>query len=109
MTDSEFIKYLINIIDQKGSKNISSDDTENYDDDEYEDDDTSIDSLSNKSINITINDRTDPKDIKSPIDGAKIFIPPLQQRIEMLKKLSGVTPDNQDSMASTSGDDPTDD
>lgn len=34
----------------------------------------------------------DPRDVKNALDSDHIYIPPLQQRIEMLKKLTGDNP-----------------
>lgn len=36
-----------------------------------------------------------PEEVDSPIDHDDIFIPPLQAKIEMMKKLTGVQPKNQ--------------
>jgi hypothetical protein len=49
----------------------------------------------------------DPREVSSPIDDNEIFIPPLQQRIEMLKKLTGVEHKDREMMAHLDGDDPT--
>ena len=66
----------------------------------------------------------DPRDVANPADGTKHFLPPLQLRIEMLKKITGVQPKNSEEdakdgsspeldqrqrevLAHTDGDDPT--
>lgn len=66
----------------------------------------------------------DPRDVASPADGDTHFLPPLQLRIEMLKKLTGVEQKHQEQdaqdgsspeldaqkrqiLAHTDGDDPT--
>lgn len=89
-TDIEFIRSLIDLIDSKKSKQ-SAEQPE----------------IKDTDIHITVGDRHDPRDIESPLDGDEIFIPPLQQRIEMLKKLSGIEPDNKDLAVHLDSDDPT--
>lgn len=37
----------------------------------------------------------DPRGVESPIDRDDVFIPPLQAKIEMMKKMTGVPPKNE--------------
>lgn len=89
MNDQEFIRQLIDFIKSIDAKKAPSNDED-------------------KEIHITVGSKLDPRDIESPLDDDDVFIPPLQQRIEMLKKLSGIEQDNKDSMSFITGDDPTD-
>lgn len=46
--------------------------------------------------NININTQEEPDDVENPIDRDDIMIPPLQQKIEMMKKMTGVEQKNQE-------------
>ena len=99
MQDLEFIRQLLNIIDKAHSEDspeqsLSKPSADNYlsmvDDDDDRD----------------VND-PDPRDVKNALDKDDIFIPPLQQRIEMLKKLTGVNPKDREILSHVDGDDVT--
>ena len=45
---------------------------------------------------INIDTKPEPADIENPIDRDDIMIPPLQQKIEMMKKMTGVEQKNQE-------------
>lgn len=62
-------------------------------------------------IHIHVGDSSDPDDmsdeeIDSPIDDNNVFIPPLQQRIEMLKKMTNVKHKDAAHMDQLDADDP---
>ena len=79
LREVEFLRYLADLLDGK----ISSDEQE-------------------PAANVTINvDNAadgevgvDPTEIDSALDRDDVFVPPLQAKIEMLKKLSGIEPKN---------------
>lgn len=50
--------------------------------------------------NININTSEEPEDVDSPMDRDDIMIPPLQQKIEMMKKMTGTEQKNQEYLAS---------
>ena len=45
---------------------------------------------------INIDTKPEPADVENAMDRDDIMIPPLQQKIEMMKKMSGVEPKNQE-------------
>ena len=81
LREVEFLRYLADLLDGK----ISSDTQE-------------------PAANVTINvggdgassdSAMDPTEIDSALDRDDVFVPPLQAKLEMLKKLSGIEPKNQ--------------
>jgi len=90
MENLDFIRQLINIIDKHTEPEESEQEPEfiAVSDDEDGDED---------------------HDIKNPMDKDDIFIPPLQQRIEMLKKMTGIEPKGKEIVAHVDGDAPLDD
>lgn len=98
MKDLDFIRYLIDIVDQ----HTTNDQDNESDKPHYSDSIVSV-------IDTNDNDENDPdpRDVKNALDKDDIYIPPLQQRIEMLKKLTGVNPKDREILSHIDGDDPT--
>lgn len=88
MKDLEFIRYLINLIDEKPQ-----DDKDTH----------HLHPVNQQPYAVG----PDPREVKNAMDRDDVFIPPLQQRIEMLKKLTGVEPHDKVVMAHIDGDDVT--
>lgn len=90
LREVEFLRYLADLLDGK----ISSDTQE-------------------PAANVTINvgsdgssdTAIDPTEIDSALDRDDVFVPPLQAKLEMLKKLSGIEPKNQSLGAQEMADD----
>lgn len=92
MKDLEFIRYLINLIDEKPQDKEGSSPSDHH-----------LHPVNQQPYATG----PDPRDIKNAMDRDDIFIPPLQQRIEMLKKLTGVEPHDKVIMSHIDGDDVT--
>lgn len=112
MKDLDFIRYLIDLVDQ----NQSGKEQLNDDDDNSPESDAAPTTHHPQNAYSQLHDVTkdkeqtndpNPQDIKNAMDSEDIFIPPLQQRIEMLKKLTGVNPKDREILSHIDGDDPT--
>ena len=90
INDMEFIRFLIDLIDSKKEQ---------------------APAAPTVVINIgkdgDVSSSHNPTETESPIDGTDVFIPPLQAKIEMMKKMTGVEVKNQD-MLSSEDDEPLD-
>ena len=80
MHDIEFIRSLINLIDSRKAPPVIVNVTVN------------TDGSTSSSIN--------PDDTETALDRDDVFVPPLQAKIEMMKKMSGVEPKNQELLSS---------
>lgn len=98
MQDLEFIRQLLNIIDNTRSEDSPEQSLSKQSADDY------ISVVGNDERDV---DDPDPRDVKNAMDKDDIFIPPLQQRIEMLKKLTGVNPKDREILSHIDGDDVT--
>jgi hypothetical protein len=98
MQDLEFIRQLLNIIDNTHSEDSPEQSLSKQSADDY------ISVVDNNDRDV---DDPDPRDVKNAMDKDDIFIPPLQQRIEMLKKLTGVNPKDREILSHIDGDDVT--
>lgn len=119
MQDLEFLRYLIDLIDHKngGTGELKSDLPSSIIVPSSHIEPKPIDhesSLTADLVDVTSGDKhhsdecdVDPRAVLSPMDDEETFIPPLQQRIEMLKKLTGVNPKDREILAHIDADDPT--
>jgi len=105
MKDLDFIRYLIDLVDKHSTEHSP------------EPEESPEHGLSSAVISVVDSDigdsdtetgEVDPTTVPSAFDKDDIYIPPLQQRIEMLKKLTGVTPHDREILSHADGDDPTD-
>lgn len=117
MKDLDFIRYLIDLVDQHNTNNSEEKPVEETSEDgdvaqshHYADNFVSVvgnEFDGKKKDNDDNDDDVNPTEIKNSLDSEDIYIPPLQQRIEMLKKLTGVNPKDREILSHIDGDDPT--
>jgi hypothetical protein len=82
MKEVDFLRYLLDYIDNRIDQKVNSKSNSLCSDD-----------CVDRSIEIVNTDNSiDPSTVDSPIDDDKRFIPPLQANIEIMKKLAGVPP-----------------
>lgn len=78
MHDIEFIRQLIDLIDSRKAPAVT--------------------------VNVNINKdgsvSTDQDEVETAMDRDDVFVPPLQAKIEMMKKMTNVEPKNQDLLSS---------
>jgi len=80
INDIEFIRYLIDLLAQKSAAPTAPTVVINID----------------KGGNVT----PEKEEVETAMDKDDVFIPPLQTKIEMMKKMTGVEPKNQDLLSS---------
>lgn len=102
--DLDFIRHLIDIVDQHTADNQENE-SEIPSTHHYADDFVSV--VDNNERQDDEGDDVNPREVKNALDKDNIYIPPLQQRIEMLKKLTGVNPKDREILSHIDADDPT--
>lgn len=88
INDIEFIRYLIDLISEKNAQKSVGEPAPTV--------------IINIDKNGEVGSHSDEnvEDVDNPMDRDDVFIPPLQAKIEMMKKMTGVEPKNQDMMSS---------
>lgn len=84
INDIDFLRYLIDLIDSKKNNQSSA----------------TPDIVINIDKDGNAGYEPEPEEVETAMDRDDIFIPPLQAKIEMMKKMTGVEPKNQDLLAS---------
>ena len=100
MRDIDFIRYLIDLIDAKKEAECEPEVAEIVQ--------PAPPAVQPVIVNVKVNGQgggsatagVDPDEVDSPIDRDDVFIPPLQAKLEMMKKMTGVEPKNQELMTS---------
>ena len=106
INDIEFLRYLINYIDSKKESEIEIEP-------KLETAPTIIivnKEEENDDQNVVFGDESsdewcDGNDVENALDRDDVFIPPLQAKLEIMKKMAGIEPKNQDLLASAADED----
>ena len=120
LNDIDFIRYLIDLIDSSknasptgesstqapvifniDSNNIGSNNTSsNNVGGKRTQEDSTEDDYNDEEETVISNDQDSEEDEESPLDRDDVFIPPLQAKLEIMKKMAGIEPKHQDLLAS---------
>ena len=81
ITNVEFIRYLIDFIDSEKGREVNSD-------------------APLITVNVDAAGQQKPDEVDTALDRDDVFVPPLQAKLEIMKKMAGIEPKNQDLIAS---------
>ena len=90
MRDIDFIRYLIDLIDSRKAR----------DEDTQLDAPETIEIAFDNDHSETGDEQDNFDDTETPLDRDDVFIPPLQAKLEIMKKMAGIEPKNQELLAS---------
>lgn len=85
----DVLRYLVDLIDNNGE-------TSSYEEPEIQVATVTPSVRKIAPAAATVEPCIDPTEVESPIDRDDVFVPPLQAKIEMMKKMTGVEQKNQD-------------